>query len=363
MGPFNFMKTIYIIPIEPIDARYTKQWYENIPKILQDEIASHQLPMKVVTIDGFQPATGTTKGAFLDFAVTNIYKASQTQKVSELFSQGVIKKGDKFLVTDAWNPIITPIKYMSDLLDIPVEIHGIWHAGNYDPSDILGYKMKGEWASHVERSWFHSCDYNYYATNFHMQMFLKNLDLSINGIHNKAIRSGQPHTPIIEQCEQYWSDPKADYMIWPHRYNADKQPKIVEDLKYSISGETIITQQMNLSKEEYYKVLGNCSVIFSCSLHENLGISVMEAVLAGVIPILPDRCSYSEMYLPEFLYPSEWTSSYENYCANTNNLADFINYRLKNRNMFLDRLAKQKQILIEKYLTPTVMINKLLETT
>jgi hypothetical protein len=69
------------------------------------------------------------------------------------------------------------------------------------------------------------------------------------------------------------------------------------------------------------------------------------------------------MYLPEFLYPSEWTSSYENYCANTNNLADFINYRLKNRNMFLDRLAKQKQILIEKYLTPTVMINKLLETT
>lgn len=363
MGQFNFMKTIYIIPIEPIDARYTKQWYENIPKILQDEIAIHQLPMKVVTIDGFQPATGTTKGAFLDFAVTNIYKASQTQKVSELFSQGVIKKGDKFLVTDAWNPIITPIKYMSDLLDIPVEIHGIWHAGNYDPSDILGYKMKGEWASHVERSWFHSCDYNYYATNFHMQMFLKNLDLSINGIHNKAIRSGQPHTPIIEQCEQYWSDPKADYMIWPHRYNADKQPKIVEDLKYSISGETIITQQMNLSKEEYYKVLGNCSVIFSCSLHENLGISVMEAVLAGVIPILPDRCSYSEMYLPEFLYPSEWTSSYENYCANTNNLADFINYRLKNRNMFLDRLAEQKQILIEKYLTPTVMINKLLETT
>jgi hypothetical protein len=161
------------------------------------------------------------------------------------------------------------------------------------------------------------------------------------------LRSGQPHTPIIEQCEQYWSEPKADYMIWPHRYNADKQPKIVEDLKYSISGETIITQQMNLSKEEYYKVLGNCSVIFSCSLHENLGISVMEAVLAGVIPILPDRCSYSEMYLPEFLYPSEWTSSYENYCANTNNLADFINYRLKNRNMFLDRLANKSKYLLK----------------
>jgi hypothetical protein len=362
MGPYNFMKTIYIIPIEPIDARYTKQWYENIPKILQDEIAIHQLPMSVVTIDGFQPATGTTKGAFLDFAVTNIYKASQTQKVSELFSQGVIKKGDKFLVTDAWNPIITSIKYMSDLLDIPVEIHGIWHAGAYDHTDILGYKMTKPWPWHQESAWFHCCDYNYYATDFHKDMFLKNLKIEPE-YHSKALRSGQPHTPIIEQCEQYWSDPKSNYMIWPHRYNADKQPEIVETMKYSISCETIITQQMNLSKEEYYKVLGNCSVIFSCSLHENLGISVMEAVLAGVIPILPDRCSYSEMYLPEFLYPSEWTSSYDSYWENTNNMADFINYRLNNRNMFLDKLAEQKEILIKKYLTPTVMINKLLETT
>ena len=29
------MKTIYIVPIEPIDSRYTKQWYENIPKIIE----------------------------------------------------------------------------------------------------------------------------------------------------------------------------------------------------------------------------------------------------------------------------------------------------------------------------------------
>ena len=26
--------TIWIIPIEPIDQRYTAQWYENIPKLL-----------------------------------------------------------------------------------------------------------------------------------------------------------------------------------------------------------------------------------------------------------------------------------------------------------------------------------------
>ena len=155
------MNTIWIIPIEPIDQRYTKQWYDNIPLILQKEIAERNLFYKVVTIDGedFKPDV-RTEGAFLDFGATNVYKATQAAEVSKLFSNGKVKAGDKFLITDAWNFIITPIKYMSDLLDIPVEVHSIWHAGAYDPSDILGYKMSKPWPSHVEKSWYYSSDYN-----------------------------------------------------------------------------------------------------------------------------------------------------------------------------------------------------------
>lgn len=355
------MKTIYIIPIEPIDARYTKQWYYNIPKILEDEIYKRDLNICVETIDGIQATAGTTQGAFLDFAATNVYKASQTQRISELFNNGKVKAGDKFLVTDAWNFAITAIKYMSDLLNIPVEIHGIWHAGAYDPTDILGYKMTKPWPWHQETAWFHSCDYNYYATDFHKDMFLRNLMID-KAYHHKALRSGQPHTPIIQQCSQYWDTPKKKVMIWPHRYNDDKQPKIAEDISYQIDGDTVITQKMKLSKEEYYKTLGSSSVIFSCSLHENLGISVMEAVLAGVIPVLPERCSYSEMYLNEFLYPSEWTADYHSYVKHKDQLTEFINDRLENRERYLPALEEQKQILIEKYLTPKVMVDKLLET-
>lgn len=350
------MTTIYIVPIEPIDARYTKQWYHNIPAIINDEIEHRGLDLEVVTIDGVSIPPNTTTGAFLDFGATNVYKASQAEKISRMFSDGVIKAGDKFLVTDAWNFVITPIKYMSDLLDIPVEIHGIWHAGAYDPSDILGYKMNKPWPWHQERSWYYSCDYNYFATEFHKNMFLKNL--SIDTERHRAVRSGQPHTPIIEECGQYWNITKNKVMIWPHRYNADKQPEIAEDLSANIN--TIITQKMNLSKEEYYKSLGECSVMFSCSLHENLGISMMEGVLAGVIPIVPDRCSYKEMYMDEFKYPSEWTENWESYQANKQNLKDFILDRINNREKYLDSLTRQKRILIETYLNADVMLDKIL---
>ena len=348
------MNTIYIVPIEPIDQRYTKQWYENIPVLLA---AQAQGKFNVVTIDGIQTKTGTTQGAFLDFAVTNIYKASQAETIARKFAAGEIQAGDRFLVTDAWNPVITSIRYMSDLLDIPVEIHGIWHAGAYDPTDILGMKMSKPWPWHQERAWFYACDVNYYATNFHLDMFVENLTIPKDTARKRAMRSGQPHDPIVDQLTQYQSTAKQATVIWPHRYNADKQPEIAEDLAQDL--DFVITQKMNLSKPDYYRAMGQASVIFSCALHENLGISVMEGTLAGAIPAVPNRASYAEMYMDEFLYPSEWTSSWDNYLANRDNVHNFIHERIRNREKYLTALQRQQRILIDNYLNANIMLDRI----
>jgi len=47
--------TIWIVPIEPIDQRYTKQWYDNIPKLLKSYLKKGE---KIVTLDG-QQSNGT----------------------------------------------------------------------------------------------------------------------------------------------------------------------------------------------------------------------------------------------------------------------------------------------------------------
>jgi hypothetical protein len=353
------MNTIWIIPIEPIDQRYTKQWYDNIPLTLKATIAVRGLDYFVQTIDGedFKPDV-RTDGAFLDFGATNVYKATQAAEVSRMFSNGKVKAGDKFLVTDAWNFIITPIKYMSDLLDIPVEIHSIWHAGAYDPTDILGYKMSKPWPSHVEKSWYYSSDYNYYATNFHKDMFLRNLDIPLED-QTRAVRSGQPHELIVKHLVKYQNTPKKPSVMWPHRWNDDKQPEIALALAQDF--DMIITQKMNLDKEAYYATMGESRAIFSCALHENLGISVMEAVLTGAVPIVPDRASYSEMYLPVFKYPTEWTSSIEQYKKHKEDLVAFISDRMDNADKYTEQLKQQQDILIKDYLNCDVMIENILK--
>jgi hypothetical protein len=352
------LSTIFIVPIEPIDQRYTAQWYENIPKILNEAIQKHQLQRKVVTIHGEEVSKEPTAGAFLDFTDTNSYKASQVVSISKKFKSGEVKAGDKFLVTDAWNFATIAIKYMSELLNIPVEIHSIWHAGNYDPSDILGMKMSKGWASNLERSLYYASDYNYFGTNFHLKMFEDNL--AINRSLHKSIRSGQPHSPIIDLVSQYNVEKKDDIVIFPHRYNEDKQPNIAEHLRDRLDVPLIITQPMKLSKSNFYDLLGKSKVVLSCSLHENLGISMMEGVLAGAIPIVPDRCSYSEMYLPDFKYPSEWTESFESYMEHKELLKLFITNRMQNYDALKIPLMRQRQILEKHYLNASIMVNNLL---
>lgn len=362
------MTTLWIIPIEPIDARYTKQWYDNIPVQLiskADEILENHDDLVIVTIDGQSVEDKTTPGAFLDFGATNAYKASQIVEISRLFSNGEIKAGDKFLITDAWNFVVTAIKYMSELMDIPVEIHGIWHAGHYDPTDILGMKMSKDWPSHQETAWFHACDYNYYATNFHKNMFLKNLKIP-KKFHKKAIRSGQPHSTIVQDLQNinvYDRPDRKKLIVFPHRLNEDKQPEIFYDLVNHLPDNWgfFVTQKHNLSKEEYYKVLSRANIVFSCSLHENLGISQMEGALCGAIPIMPNRASYTEIYLDDFKYDPVWTESWDSYIENRDKLIAFcVNLMDNYEDVHNNQLKEQCEIIVRNYMNANVMYTNLL---
>ena len=343
---------IWIFGLEPIDSRYTKQWYDHIPLLLSETIDNYT----VIQIDGVQTATNVSQGAFLNFADTNLWKSSQLCNFIEYyFNTGFTTSNDKFLFTDAWNANIIQLAYMRDLLDFNWEFHGIWHAGAYDPSDILGYKMKKPWPWSAETSFYHIFDYNYFATEFHRSMFVQNLKL----YGDKAVVSGQPYEYLNTLLNVNFDNKRIPQVIWPHRYNADKQPEIIESLAEQFNYQTIITQKLSLTKDQYYQQLGQSSVIFSCSLHENLGVSMAEGVLAGVIPVVPDRCSYSEMYLDCFKYPSHWTESFDHYKHHQQDLIDFIDERVYNYDSYTEDLIKQRDILVNQFLNSNIMIGKL----
>ena len=367
---------IYVVDLESVPTRYTCEWKAHLPSLLRSKIKEAGLDIQVINISGGRNSIEATPGAFLNFQATNIYKNNQLSNIAKRFTSEV-KPGDKFIFADAWHTGILQLKYMSELLGIPVEIHALWHAGSYDPQDFLGRLIgNAAWVRHTEKAIYHAVDHNYFATDFHVRMFMENLlnnemicenpwfeeDWKERYDSGKIVRSGWPMEYMPKLLSEYDIGQKEDIIIFPHRIAPEKQPEIFRDLAISMPQYKFIVCQDNaLEKAEYHKLLAKSKIMWSANLQETLGISPFEGALLGVWPMLPNRLSYSEMYPTEYMYPSVWTESFETYKKYKSDIIVQINmlmqpghYRAKH---VQQTLAPH---LLKNYFSATNLINKLL---
>ena len=343
--------TIYIVDLEAVDTRYTKEWKKYLPLQLKRHTNS-----KIEVISGGNTPQATTPGAFLNFGGTNVYKAKQMQQIGELFCNGKIKDGDYFLYTDAWNPTVLQLRYMAELLGINIRIGGLWHAGSYDPQDFLG-RLIGDkpWVRNTERSMFETYDNNFFASDFHINMFVDTFKefgnyVGLTTDKTKVRRVGWPMEYLEGSMSAYKGMDKKDIILFPHRIAPEKQPDIFYDLKDALPQyEFVVCQEKELSKNEYHNLLGEAKMVFSANLQETLGISWYEGCLVDTMPLVPDRLSYTEMAIDEFKYPSQWTQDFKSYQKNKKQLVQKIDFMMTNYKKIIPQIWKQKQQLQEKY--------------
>ena len=261
------MANVFLVDREAVSTRYTGEWKTHVPDLLRK--AGHN----VQVISGPEDIpSATTPGAFLNFGGTNIYKSRQVEQMGRLFCDGSVHPGDHFVFTDAWHPGIINLKYMSELLGIPITTHGLWHAGSYDPQDFLG-RLVGDkpWVRHAEKSFFHAFDHNYFATDFHIKMFYRNLiqpdpDRKVSMYKtvmedtlftNKVVRTGWPMEYMDNILTTYKGMPKRELILFPHRIAPEKQVEIFRDLAKQLPQyEFVVCQDQQLSKDEYHTLLG-----------------------------------------------------------------------------------------------------------
>jgi len=338
--------TVYIVDIEAVDTRYTKQWKEYLPRQMRNA------GMDVVVISGGEVPQATTPGAFLNFAGTNNYKSQQMLEISRMFAMGDIKDGDYFLYTDAWNPTVIQLKYMAELLGIKIKIGGMWHAGSYDPQDFLG-RLIGDtpWVRNAESSMFYCYDDNFFATRFHVNLMAQNLfgvetlfeedeaEVLLNEHDSRIKIVGWPMEYLKNTMALYANVEKKPKIIFPHRLAPEKQLEIFKDLaKEMPEYEWFVAQEHKLTKDEYHTHMAESKIMFSANLQETLGITSYEAALVGTLPMVPNRLSYSEMW--STIYPSVWTEGWDNYQKHKAELIQTIR-SIMNSNKRVDKHAQE----------------------
>jgi glycosyltransferase involved in cell wall biosynthesis len=132
-----------------------------------------------------------------------------------------------------------------------------------------------------------------------------------------------------EMSRSEFSQNDLPLIIWNHRWEFDKRPddffnaleivlKKNIDFKIAILGENyqkvpkaFLMAKKNFenqivhygyveSREEYYKWLSKGDIVVSTADQENFGISIIEAVRLGCLPLVPNRLSYPEIIPDEF---------------------------------------------------------------
>lgn len=443
--PRTTKKTVWYLPIEYIETRYSAEWFFYIQSLLARyasmcttrdvyegsisiEHVQDKLPSKkktrgayeyaVIRVDGLDLKAPNTNGAFINFGTTNYWKSTQLAAFAECISEGHVKNGDVIYVTDAWNPAILQIRYMLDLLGIKAEIHAQWHAGYHDKEDQLYKRIQQRERQqsctgmrNTEAALFDAIDKNYFTTEFYLDMFEENTSAIVKSTSNgNVVRCGYPmsythdlpyaqsavsqallttefpangkeedkdvlfdvvrlygdfDSPVYN-CIHWYNRQEGlaykDLILFPHRKADEKMPELFDELRgASIFDPRAVKNkrwvsvhdfEQPLKKREYYNLLAASRVVVSFAKQETYGISMVEAVMAGAIPVVPDRLSYAEMYIPAFKY-----SSYKTFCdlgagePNFNYLLETIEYEYLHAcdSGYKDRLKEQKEKLVNEF--------------
>ena len=300
------MSKIIYIPLEELPQRYTGMMNNSIyPKV------------DITLYPKIEIDAEIKRGQFLDIVNTCKFKAAQLQMIADLFNEGKVEEGDVFLVGDIFFPGIEMIKYMAELLHINVKVYGINYAGRADKTDFV--QQLGAWSDSSEAGYHLICDGIFVGSEDHKTNVVEYFGLNPATVHATGLvwdlgyMSG--FDTAIGEVE------KEDFVIWPHRWCAEKgidellwfakhtKKKIVitssgpkKDLGVKLPKN--VEYKYGLSKLEYYTLMAKARWYLSNAFQETFGYTIQEAIYFGCNILVPNRACCPEMVPDKCVYNS-----------------------------------------------------------
>ncbi len=285
------MSKLWVLPLEPLEMRYTIEWREWFEKLLIKKKIDYYF------VDGQQLTSKIEHGNVLDAYGTNYWKLTQLAGLVNAMRNGTVKDGDKIFTFDMWHTGIEAIQYIKSMTKKKIDIYGIWHAGSYDHSDFTYRNGFEPWAFKLEQSWAMMAKKMFVGSKYHQQMIEEQ-----RGI--KTIVTGLPiDIEWIREKGDYYrrSLHKKNQIVFTSRLDPEKRPDLFRKLRDMFKDKKwkwVMTHKEQLSKEMYLQTLAESKIVVSTAEHENFGIGVMEGMALGCIPVVPNGLSYVD-FVPE----------------------------------------------------------------
>jgi len=312
---------IWILGLEPLETRYTGEWYSQFKKVFKELGVSHEF------IYGDVVTMNLESKFFLDPIGTNIWKTTQMSRMLNKFDK--VREGDAIFTWDFWHPALECLAYIRSFLKKKFYLVGIAHSGTYDPWDLTYQIGMGRYGKFFEEGWFQILDKVFVATTFHKELILKSRTVD----ERKLCVTGLPvDIEHVSRFRKPWGQ-KEDLIVFTGRKSAEKGYDLVLKLRNDLNLPIVVALDLGLKKKDYHKLLGKAKIVFAPSKQETFGYGVVEGIANGCVPVVPNGLSFQDYVLKKFRYEEGWS----------------FREILSNGRLLLDPLLEEQEMAISKY--------------
>ena len=306
---------LWYLPLEQLDERYTGMLYDHTINKFEEFGVNYEV------IEGETLTTEVDTGQVLDAESRNYYAMEQIQTLLEKIKSGEVEDGDVVFNQDFWHMGILSLAYSQALRDnLDLGVYGFVCSGSFEEWDFINQQGMSPWAEPLEKAWTEAYD-GLFVANVRMQDMIMNVAENPGKIHITGLPLSQEW--IYDRVEPKPSSQKEDIVVFPHRWDKEKDPEMFnrlahvterDDVRFvhttgrtgSIGNgpephEDVEVIRNPDGKEEYYELLSRAKVVFSSALQDTVGNAMFEAINLGCTPVVPEG-QYDEYIPPQFRY-------------------------------------------------------------
>jgi hypothetical protein len=295
-------RTVYILKKRHGDNKLFGHWDDVSEKLF--------LPLgftKVEFFDGF-PAPIEQGLVSEIWYQSNLYKKLAMHLCSSPF-----KDGDLVIFENNISPSAYILFLLKEYKNVKVKFLSFWMDGVYDPDSIYRrslFRKRRDWAFTFEKGLYACFDGNCFFTQ-------KQLDrhnwtyIRRKSIRVKSFLTGLPFSLLGPEHPVDISE-KENIVLIPYADEDKFAKKIYMGMQDGFPNYKFI-QCGDMDRSEYKKLLRKAKFQFSAAFIETDPTLLFEGMLYGVVPILPDRCVFSQIFPDYYLYDSALTKTYKFY--------------------------------------------------
>lgn len=266
------------------------------------------------------------------------YKSIQLKVLMNMVETGKIRDGDVFIFTNAWNYIAVPLCYFRDEYKLNITMIGVWGDSLYNQFSPMWQRFKGAsktFGRQFEYALFNAYDYNCFLSENEIDLFEGKYGRVANS--NSIRVTGYPFE-YLSRVKKVDIE-RENFILFPYKVTNDMQVNAFRGLEGELSSLNFIyTYDTHSSRTAYRNLLQQSKLMFCSQVAETNPVLLWEGMCNGVVPMVPSRLMYYQVFPKEYQYPSLLTK------ARHNKYLYLMRSRAQLADLFIDRVGRYDEI-------------------